>query len=132
MTTTPEQTPEDSSVAEETVGAAKTPAAKSAKKPARKKATAKKRTAGKSKKASTSKKPTAKKQRPADADEPVVTPTAQEIKDQFVEAAVEPTKKAAMAWSEIVDVAKEGYDDVKELASGLIGGFLGGNKKKED
>jgi len=118
-----EQVPEEATVAAETPAAEpKKPAAK--KKPARKRKPAAKKAAPK--------KPTAeKKPEEAPEEEPKV-PTAKEIKEQFVEAAVEPTKKAALVWADVVDVAKEGFSDLKELAVGIGAGFLGTKKKDQD
>lgn len=122
MTTEPDQPVEEQPVNEETTGTAKK---KAAKKPAarkRKKATAKR-------KPSTTKKRAASK-----TSEPVEKSTvdaATELKEQFVEAAVEPTKKALATWSAFGEVAKQGLDDLKELATGLAGGFIGSKKDKD-
>ncbi len=45
---------------------------------------------------------------------------------------MEPTKKAALVWADVVDVAKEGLGDLKDLAYGIGAGFLGNKKKDED
>ena len=105
MTASPE-TPETNNPEEEVVEAAP-------KKPVRKRKPA-------------AKKPAAKKP----AEEHV--PTAEELKEKFAEAAVEPTKKVIDTWSEIADVVKTGLTDLKEFAFGSAGGFLGNTKKKDE
>lgn len=75
-------------------------------------------------------KPAAKKT-PSQAKAKHHTPTARELKDQFIEATVQPTREAALVWADVVDVAKDGLSDVKDLAVGILSGFLG-NKKRED
>jgi len=121
MTTTPEQAPEEQPTNEETTGAVKKPT------PKKKPATRKRKAATKKRKPSTSKKRAASK-----PEEPVdKIPSVEEIKEQFAEAAVEPTKKAIDTWQEIAGVAREGLKDLKEAGVGILSGFLG-NKKKED
>lgn len=119
--------PPDEPVAEEQPVVEETAATEPVAKPAAKKAAPKKKPA---KRKPAAKKTAAKAEKPAD--EPKAVPSAKEIKDQFFEAAVEPTKKAALVWADVVDVAKEGLGDLKDLAYGIGAGFLGNKKKDED
>ncbi len=121
MTTQPDKPVEEQPVNEEVTGSAKKTAAKKAKKP----------TARKRKATATKRKPAATKKRAASKPSEPVVPTVEEIKEQFTEAAVEPTKKAIDTWQEIAGVARAGFGDLKEAGLGILGGFLG-NKKKED
>lgn len=124
MTTTPEQAPEEQPTNEETTGTAKKPTAKKKPVARKRKAATKKRKPAATKKRAASK--------PAEPVEKSTVDAAAELKDQFVEAAVEPTKKALATWSAFGEVAKQGLDDLRELATGLAGGFIGSNRKKDD
>ena len=129
MTTTPEEQPysaEEDSVLNAAKDTEETPTAA---KP--KKAAAKPRKKVAKKKAATKKAAPRKQRRPADETVVDKIPSVEEIKEQFAEAAVEPTKKAIDTWQEIAGVAREGLKDLKEAGVGILSGFLG-NKKKED